>query len=60
MTIEFKDKNNNSYSFANYMEFASYWFNCSYRYWKTVLDQKTFSKLNRLAVNSKEARTRMY
>jgi hypothetical protein len=60
MTIEFKDKNNNSYSFANYMEFASYWFNCSHRYLKAVLDQKTFNKLNRLAVSSKEARTRMY
>lgn len=60
MTIEFNDKNNNAYSFENYMEFANWWFNNSTRYLKAVLAQETFKKLNRLAVNSKEARTRMY
>ena len=60
MTIEFKDKNNNTYNFPNYMEFAKWWFNNSTRYLKAVLDQETFKKLNRLAVSSKEARTRMY
>ena len=60
MTIKFSDKNNNTYNFENYMEFASWWFNNSTRYLKAVLAQETFKKLNRLAVNSKEARTRMY
>lgn len=60
MTIKFSDKNNNTYSFENYMEFASWWFNNSTRYLRAVLAQETFKKLNRLAVNSKEARTRMY
>ena len=60
MIIEFKDKNNNTYNFSNYMEFAKWWFNNSTRYLRTVLNQETFKKLNRLAVSSKEARTRMY
>lgn len=60
MTIKFKDKNNNTYNFKNYMEFAKWWFNNSTRYLKAVLDQETFKKLNKLAVSSKEARTRMY
>lgn len=60
MTIQFSDKNNNIYSFENYMEFGKWWFNTSIRYKKAVLDQETFKKLNRLAVSSKEARTRMY
>lgn len=60
MTIKFKDKNNNTYNFKNYMEFAKWWFNNSTRYLRTVLNQETFKKLNRLAVSSKEARTRMY
>lgn len=60
MIIEFKDKNNNTYNFKSYMEFAKWWFNNSTRYLRTVLNQETFKKLNRLAVSSKEARTRMY
>ena len=60
MTIQFSDKNNKIYSFENYMEFAKWWFNNSTRYLKAVLDQETFKKLNKLAVGSKEARTRMY
>ena len=60
MTIKFKDKNNNTYNFKSYMEFAKWWFNNSTRYLKAVLDQETFKKLNKLAVSSKEARTRMY
>ena len=60
MTIEFKDKNNYTYSFESYMEFAKWWFNNSTHYLRAVLSQETFKKLNRLAVNSKEARTKMY
>ena len=60
MIIEFKDKNNNTYNFPNYMEFGKWWFNTSIRYKKAVLDQETFKKLNRLAVSSQEARTKMY
>lgn len=60
MTIKFKDKNNNTYNFKSYMEFGKWWFKNSTRYLKAVLDQETFKKLNKLAVSSKEARTRMY
>lgn len=60
MTIKFSDKNNNTYNFENYMEFAKWWFNTSTRYLRAVLAPETFKKLNRLAVSSKEARTRMY
>ena len=59
MTIKFSDKNNNAYSFAGYMEFAKWWFNSSTRYLTAVLTPETFKRLNRLAVNSKEARTRL-
>lgn len=55
----FKDKFNNEYKFENYLDFAQFWFNLSY---KTQIDgflPEVYRKLQNCAANSKEARTKI-
>ena len=54
----FTDKNGNVYTFDNYMDFATFWFNLSYRYAKATFP--TFHKLQNCAANSREARKAAY
>lgn len=54
----FADNNGNQYAFANYMDFAKFWFGLPRTYAKNKFPD--FDKLNKAAVSSKEARTRLY
>ena len=54
----FTDKFNNEYKFETFAEFAQFWFNQSR---KALLSYfpNNFNELNKLASNSKEARTKI-
>ena len=54
---QFTDKFGNEYRFDNYMDFATFWFNLSYRVAKAHFPN--FQKLQNCAANSKEARTKI-
>jgi hypothetical protein len=56
--INFTDKNQNNYYFKDYREFSLFWFSNSRGYLKSKLDNETFNRLNKYAINSKEARKR--
>jgi hypothetical protein len=56
--INFTDKNKNNYYFNDYREFSLFWFSNSRRYLKSKLDNITFNRLNKYAVNSKDAKKR--
>lgn len=53
----FSDKFGNKYSFDNYMEFASFWFNLSRKI--AVSYFPNFKNLQKAAANSKEARIKI-
>lgn len=54
---QFSDKFGNEYRFDNYMDFAKFWFNLSYKVKKAYYPN--FQKLQNCAANSKEARTKI-
>lgn len=54
----FSDKYGKQYAFANYIDFAQFWFALPRTYAKSRFPD--FDKLNKAAVSSKEARTRLY
>jgi hypothetical protein len=53
----FSDKFGNKYSFDNYMDFASFWFNLSRQVALAYFPE--FKALQKEAANSKEARTKL-
>ena len=55
----FKDKFSNEYNFTNYLDFAQWWFNLSYKTQTTGFEPSIYRKLQNCAVNSKEARTKV-
>lgn len=54
----FKDRFGNEYNFNNYLDFAQFWFNQSYRN-KINYFPENFKKLQNCATKSKEARTKV-
>jgi hypothetical protein len=54
----FSDKFGNNYNFANYMDFASFWFNLSRKAAMSFFPTN-FNDLQKAAANSKEARTKI-
>lgn len=54
----FTDKNGNQYSFSNYVDFASFWFNLSRKAAKNYFP-KNFESLQKAASSSKEARAKI-
>jgi hypothetical protein len=54
----FNDKFGNTYSFNNYMDFATFWFNLSRKVAQSYFPEN-FNALQKAAANSKEARTKM-
>jgi hypothetical protein len=52
---KFFDKYGNKYEFVTYEEFSKFWFNLP-RHYAVNAFQENFSKLNRCATSSKEAR----
>lgn len=54
----FSDKFGNNYSFDNYMDFASFWFNMSRKAAQSFFPTN-FADLQKAAANSKEARTKI-
>ena len=55
---QFTDKFNNEYKFNNYLDFASFWFSLS-RKSAMIYFPENFIKLQKLAYNSKEAKTKI-
>jgi len=55
---KFADKFGNQYGFDNYMDFAKFWFNLSYRVQVSHFPENR-AVLQRAAANSKEARTKI-
>lgn len=56
----FKDKFGNEYNFTNYLDFAQFWFNLSYRTKISGFESSVYRKLQNCAVNSKEARAKVF
>lgn len=54
----FNDKFGNNYSFANYMNFAVFWFNLSRKIAQSYFPEN-FKALQNAAANSREARTKI-
>lgn len=54
----FNDKFGNNYSFTNYMDFATFWFNLSRKVAQSYFPEN-FKALQNAAANSKEARTKI-
>lgn len=53
----FSDIFGNQYGFNSYIEFAGFWFKLPRTYAKSIFSD--FDKLNKAAVSSKDARTRI-
>jgi hypothetical protein len=56
---QFSDVNGNEYTFANYMDFATWFFGKSRKFLVTYFAPDVFKKLQYAAANSKEARTKI-
>ena len=54
----FTDKFNNQYSFTNYVDFATFWFNLSRKVAMSYFPNN-FKELNKLALNSKESKIKL-
>lgn len=50
-------KNGTEYVFNSYLEFASFWFNLKRSY--AIKNFPEFAKLQKMAANSKEAKTKL-